>query len=518
MRVSRSVMLAATFISGLGTLPSAAAAHLSASGQPGTMILAGGGSEGDIGDKTAWSYTLYTKLVQNGDINGDGQVNVAILSNSRQDNWLPTYFRWLGATRAYNVFVPTVAAANNPRIVDSVKNADIVFIKGGDQGEYYDLWKGTLLATHILAVAQAGGAIGGTSAGAMSMSQYCFCGSQDLVSLDVLEDAESIYLTDVSDGGSGIHTDYLGLVPNAVVDTHFTTRARLGRLLGILGKAVQDNNQPGILAIGIEERTGLWIQGNTAQVIGIGSVDFIHQTPATTLARAAGQPLYYTDLRDDRLTEGWRYDLAAQQVDTVNRPATAIALPGVGEGAPNSGALQISGALLPQVEHFAQTTTHYPNPYSDMPGTATPTVLDSVGILNAENTNTRGAIQETLWRALFDHPADSGFLVPLETLISRTDSTPDTMQFGKNPAQLQPEAAAIVIDGRSARYADLSPYVSNSDIGDGSLHTAALIGATVHVLADSAGHGSGYDTRRHQVVALAPARTSGKSASAQRRK
>jgi hypothetical protein len=40
----------------------------------------------------------------------------------------------------------------------------------------------------------------------------------------------------------------------------------------------------------------------------------------------------------------------------------------------------------------------------------------------------------------------------------------------------------------------------------------------VHVLADSAGHGSGYDTRRHQVVALAPARTSGKSASAQRRK
>ena len=37
-----------------------------------TVVLAGGGGEGDVGDTAAWSYGLYGALVENGDTDGDG--------------------------------------------------------------------------------------------------------------------------------------------------------------------------------------------------------------------------------------------------------------------------------------------------------------------------------------------------------------------------------------------------------------------------------------------------------------
>lgn len=38
---------------------------------PGVVVLSGGGPEGDIGVTTDWSYSLYKKLIDNGDTTGD---------------------------------------------------------------------------------------------------------------------------------------------------------------------------------------------------------------------------------------------------------------------------------------------------------------------------------------------------------------------------------------------------------------------------------------------------------------
>jgi cyanophycinase len=225
------------------------------------------------------------------------------------------YFLWLGATQAVNVRVATVSAANDSSVVGTVATSDVVFLKGGDQGEYYDLWNNSLLESNIRTVVANGGSVGGTSAGAMSLARYCFSGGQDLISLDVLQDAQTAYLNDASAGGSGLHTDFPGFV-DALIDTHYTTRARLGRMLGLLGKAVQDNNNKTILAIGIEERTGLAITGTTAEVIGVGSVDFIQQTSTTVLKRDAQRPLYDSNLSQDRLNEGWKFNLSTRLPDT----------------------------------------------------------------------------------------------------------------------------------------------------------------------------------------------------------
>ncbi len=473
----------------------------------GTIVAAGGGSEGDQGDTSSWSYRLYKKLVQNGDANHDGQIKVVILSTAAADAFLPNYFLWLGATQALNVKVASLADANNSSIVGTVASADVVFLKGGDQGQYYDLWNNTLLEQNIRTVVQTNnGAIGGTSAGAMSLAQYCFSGGQDLVSLDVLQDAQTAYLNDASSGGTGIHTDFLGFV-SAVIDTHYTTRARLGRMLGIMGKAVQDNNNMTLLSIGIEERTGIAITGTTAEVVGIGSVDFLQQTSSTVLRRDAKRPLYYTNLRVDRLTEGWKFNLSTRLPDTASRPSGAVAVTYPGDGSSNSGALTIKGTSSSDENKFARTVDYSPDPYSTGTGSASTYVRNTLGLTNAQNSTPddngiayRGDIQESMWRAIYDYPSYTGFLVASSGQLTRGSTSTDLISFAKNTSQSSAEAATLVLDCKTCTYKSLSPYTSNEDTGGNTLKAAGVINARVQVLGESVSRGAKYNTKTHTVT------------------
>ena len=474
----------------------------SAHAAPSVIVAAGGGTEGEVGDTSSWSYKLYRKLVLSGDHNGDGKIKVVILSTNVETTWLPNYFLWLGANEAVNVKVSSKADANNASLVGTVATADVVFLKGGDQGLYYDYWNGTLLETHLrTAVDTNGGAIGGTSAGAMSLAQYCFSGGQDLISLDVLQDAKTPYLDDTS-GGSGIHTDFLGFVPGTVIDTHYTSRGRTGRMLGILGRAVQDNNNKNILAIGLEEQTGIAITGSMAEVVGVGSVDLIQQTSTTVLRRDSKRPLFYTNLRLDRLTEGWKFNLSTRLPDTVNRPTGALAVAYGGDSSANSSSLTVKGSRYSDEERFGRTVDYDPYPYTTAAGTSSPFVRNTVGLTDAQNSDYRGDVHESLFRALFDYPAYTGFLVATPGQLYRSSSTPDEIQFQRNSSQLAVEAATLVVDGKTVTYKSLSPYVSLHDTGNGSLRAAGLINARIHVLAEtsSSTRGARYNTRTHTVV------------------
>ena len=490
---------------GLALLAAAALALPGAAGAVGTIVLAGGGPEGNIGHTGSWSYALYKALVDNGDINHDGQVTVAILSTSKETSWLPRYFEWLGADAAFNVRVNNLKDANDPAIVDVVASADVVFVKGGDQGRYYDEWNGSLLEQRIRAVIDAGGAIGGTSAGAMSLAQYCLCGSMDLVSLDVLKDATTHKLDD-KQGGSGIHADFLGVVPGVFVDTHYTTRARLGRLAGVHGKAVQDYGVPGLVSIGIEERTGLVIHGSVAQVMGAGSVDFVQQSADSVLHRDAGRPLVYTNLRDDILTDGGFYDLAARAPDLDRLPRASVALHYPGDGPDNAGALAIKGDGTDAEAAFAAWPAISPAPYALEPGNAWPRIERSIGLVDAQNAQSdangiavRGDKQAAALRALYDDPSSSVFLVPRSSQITRTAHAADELRFVHRPLAREPEAATLVIDCKPCTSKSLARAIASEDIGDGSLHGAGFVDARVHVLAESDARGITYDSRTHAV-------------------
>ncbi|AGY57072.1 cyanophycinase [Gloeobacter kilaueensis] len=459
------------------------------------VMVAGGGSEGDIGDTTSWSYRLYPHLLDGGDVNGDGRITVAVLANSPQSSFIPQYFKWLGADDAFNVIIASRDQANNAGTVDAVRGVDAIFIKGGDQGVYYDLWNGTRLEDNIRYVVQTlNGGIGGTSAGAMSQSQYAFAGGKDLISLDILTNAQTPYLND-TDGGSGIHNDFLGFVTGSVIDSHFNDRGRLARLLGIMAKAQSDYQLSTLLGIGLGDQTGLAIHGNSAQVIGVGSVTFAQPTPQTVVHRPAGAPLYLTNIRADVLTEGWSFDLTSRVV--TNRPADALPVSYAGDSAANKNALTIDGSKKPQERSYALKASYYPQGYSLTPTPSSTDILNSIGLNDSQNSNNRGYIQETILRALYDHPDYSGILLSVGGKITRAQNSPDLLSFG--PGSGGPESAAVIFDGEQVSAKSLSPYVSTSDSGNGSLHSAALENLRVHVLGQTSIWGTKYDSRDHDL-------------------
>ncbi|MDP1859311.1 MAG: hypothetical protein Q8K82_11595 [Gemmatimonadaceae bacterium] len=76
----------------------ASAVETASAASPGVIVLIGGGSEGNIGQKGAWSYALYKEVVANGDVTGDGVVTIAVLSPYDESHFIPNYFAWIGRT------------------------------------------------------------------------------------------------------------------------------------------------------------------------------------------------------------------------------------------------------------------------------------------------------------------------------------------------------------------------------------------------------------------------------------
>ena len=503
-------MLRLTFCCAVALLTSSALAQ-------GTIVLAGGAAEGAIGQTSSWSYRLYGALLDDGDRDGDGTVRVAVVAREAETEFIPSYFEWIGTTRglavdAFNVTVGSRADADSPAVVGPVATADVVFIKGGDQGQYYDLWNETLLEAHVRAVAARGGALGGTSAGAMSLAEHCLCGGQDLIGSDVMADARSAVLDDASvPGTSSIHSDFLAGagVPGVYVETHATARGRLGRVAGVLAKLTDDAGDNAILAIALDERTGLVVRNDTATVVGQGAVEFLRQTPATVRLRDAGRPLVYTSLHLDRLTEGWRYRLSSRTPVTDAPPPGVEPVPPLPAGQPNAGALTVFGGLPSNEQKFEWIATYAPTPYSLTPTTLSTFVRDAVAFTNVDrNDDHRGDRVETLFRALYDRPELSGFLLygayasggATGGQLTRTADAPDVLAFAG-------DMAGIVVDARTATFRGLAPTLSAYRVP-----ATAFVGARVHVLAESALRGIAYDSRVHALTGSAVAAEGGPEA------
>lgn len=469
---------------------------------PGVVVLAGGGSEGDIGEGEAWSATLYASLLAGGDVTGDGAVTVAILSASEEKSWLARYFESLGADRAFGLLLDSPEDADDAALDALFDEVDAVFIAGGDQGLYYDLWNDRRIEALIREVhEQRGGGVGGTSAGAMSMAAFAVTGGSDFVSEDVLRDACTDWMLDASDGGSPIHTDFFGFVGGALIDTHFVERARLGRLAGSMAWAIADGAPSSLLGIGLESQTGLVIRDGKAAVIGRGGVSFLRARETSMLDRRCGQPLLWTDLALDVLTEGWTYDLSAGAVEEGEPPVGAEPLTSTVEGLVEEGDWWVDGDQPDHEARFARVIDRGPHPYSTSAGTDPPLLLEAVAVLDAHDSDRRAPAQEALFRALADYPSSSGFVVDYGSGLSRPDEASPLVCFEASPIITDGEAATLVIDASAARWRSLASQPSAYDSGDGSLHAAGLVGLTLHILADSEGRGLCYDTRSRLVVA-----------------
>src|ERR1039458_9034981 len=116
----------------------------------GTAMM-GGGS--DLDDAFRW-------LCQKGN-GGD----FLILRTSGDDSYNSYVNRLCKLNSVATLILPGREAAQDPAVAEIIRQAEVIFISGGDQAHYIRAWKGTPVQDAINAGIAAGKPIAGTSAG-----------------------------------------------------------------------------------------------------------------------------------------------------------------------------------------------------------------------------------------------------------------------------------------------------------------------------------------------------------------
>jgi cyanophycinase len=215
----------------------------------GELLLIGGNE-----DKTGEMEILRTLAAEAG--GAAGRIEVITTASSEPEKTWQAYeraFKEIGVGHVQPMHIASRAEATALDLLERIAQSTAVLFTGGDQ----------LRITSILAatpVAEAirnhffvdGGLIAGTSAGAAALTGT------------IIYDGES---PEALRKGAVMMTGGFGLISNAVVDTHFVTRGRIGRLIQVVA------GNPRLLGVGLGEDTAVLVtEGTHFKVIGSGLV------------------------------------------------------------------------------------------------------------------------------------------------------------------------------------------------------------------------------------------------------
>jgi cyanophycinase len=226
----------------------------------GTIFIIGGGNRTD---------DMMNELVDLSGIRNDGYIYVLPMASSDPDSaiiWAREDFLTAGVSKVPGYNFMGGETPPKPQL-DSLRNARLIYISGGDQSRFMSVVLNTPLMDAIHEAYKNGSVIAGTSAGAAVMSKKMITGNQkkhpEADAGFVTIEAENIEIT-----------EGLGLLKDVIIDQHFIKRQRLNRLI-----AVSIEN-PEELCIGIDESTAIVVKRKNIRVTGAGQVISIRNRSA----------------------------------------------------------------------------------------------------------------------------------------------------------------------------------------------------------------------------------------------
>lgn len=224
----------------------------------GGLVLMGGGTDVDAAFK--WM------------LERSGGGDVVIIRASGTDAYNP-YVNKLGTVNSVETLkIDSRTLADDEHVANIIRNAEMLFIAGGDQSNYMKYWKNTKTMdaiNYLLNVKKA--PVGGTSAGCAILGELYYSGENgSIVSDEALANPYhpnvTLYANDF------LKAPYMKEV---LTDQHYVARTRQGRHLAFLARMLKDK---GIAAKGIaaDERTAVCIDANgKAVVYGTGKAFFL---------------------------------------------------------------------------------------------------------------------------------------------------------------------------------------------------------------------------------------------------
>ncbi|MGK7886227.1 MAG: cyanophycinase [Crocosphaera sp.] len=159
---------------------------------------------------------------------------------------------------AAELSINTRRGANSEEVENYIRDAEALFIAGGDQNKYQDTWEGTYTEDAInYLINDKKVPIAGTSAGMAILGEYYYAPEYDgVLSSEILDDPFHLNTDDINE------RDFIDIpiLRNTITDTHLDRlrpddgykETRYGRILGFLARVVEDNGLPSY-AIGAEE-------------------------------------------------------------------------------------------------------------------------------------------------------------------------------------------------------------------------------------------------------------------------
>lgn len=231
----------------------------------GALVIIGGGSRPE---------SIITRIIDEANLRNGGYGIVLPMSSAEPDS--SVYFAVAPFQKAG---VSNIVGLNfrkgvpfSPARIDSIRNARLIYITGGDQNRFMEVVAGTEIAMAILDAYKKGSVVAGTSAGAAVMCGVMITGNELRYPTyaSTFKTIESNNL-ETKPG--------LGLIQNVLIDQHFVRRSRHNRLLtGVI-------DFPAMKGIGIDESTAIVVKGNTAEVIGESQVVVVENPKKSRLEK-----------------------------------------------------------------------------------------------------------------------------------------------------------------------------------------------------------------------------------------
>jgi cyanophycinase len=208
----------------------------------------------------------------------------------------------LGLTSVETLIIPNRKMAEDPFVLNVVARANVIFIAGGDQADYYNKWQETALNKVLQQAIRAGIPVGGTSAGTAMLGQYAFAALNDTVeSTDALKHPFSRYITidplNTSSNKFVQKGSFLNIpsLAKVITDDHMNTRDRLGRLFAFVARIGDGcsggvENFSSVVGMGIDEETALLVSGKAGQArveLAANPYNPENTTPAYTAQNSA---------------------------------------------------------------------------------------------------------------------------------------------------------------------------------------------------------------------------------------
>lgn len=249
----------------------------------GNLFIIGGGHKTDA---------LMRRLISTAALNANDYIAILPMSSSEPDTgyfYIKEDFEAVCKNKVIN-FNFTKNDTNKTAWLDSMQNAKLIFITGGDQSRFMNIVLHTPIQDAIKNAYKNGATVAGTSAGAAMMSYYMLTGNQLLGDTIYHSTFPKLWNDNIE------ITEGLGLLDSAIIDQHFVARSRYNRLLTAIAK------YPTLPCIGVDEGTAIIVHNNIIKVAGTSQV-IVFSDPQNLQVTSNGY-IKFDDVRMSIYTDG----------------------------------------------------------------------------------------------------------------------------------------------------------------------------------------------------------------------